>query len=75
MAEPKVLSRDDIRSAAMQAQIATEPMTVPELGGVIYVRGMSGKGTGQDRGNVRIRTAAAGQPQICGTSARRWRAE
>jgi len=38
-----VLTGEQIREAARNAKIEREALIVPELGGLIYVRGMSGK--------------------------------
>ena len=38
-----VLTGEQIREAARNAKIEREALVVPELGGLIYVRGMSGK--------------------------------
>lgn len=50
-----VLTGDQIREAARNATIDREKMNVPELGGEIFVRGMSGKERDKFEEGLRIR--------------------
>ena len=49
------LSRDQILQAARNAKIQLDKLHVPELGGDIYVRGMSGKERDEFEEGLRIR--------------------
>lgn len=49
------LTGDQIREAARNAKIERAPLTVPELGGMIYVRGMSGRERDAFEEGLRIR--------------------
>lgn len=50
-----VLTGEQIREAARNVRIDREPLVVPELGGTIYVRGMSGKERDRFEEGLRIR--------------------
>lgn len=50
-----VLTGEQIREAAGRVMIEREMLTVPELGGEIYVRGMSGKERDKFEEGLRIR--------------------
>lgn len=50
-----VLTRDQIIEAARNAKIERERLTIPELGGDIFVRGMSGKERDKFEEGLRIR--------------------
>lgn len=49
------LTRDQMLAAARTATIERDVLTVPELGGTIYVRGMSGKERDEFEEGLRIR--------------------
>jgi hypothetical protein len=49
------LTGEQIREAARNAKIDREPLVVPEFGGEIYVRGMSGKERDKFEEGLRIR--------------------
>jgi hypothetical protein len=56
---------DQIREAARNARIDRGPLVVPELGGRIYVRGMSGKERDKFEEGLRIRKGKrAGQSDL-----------
>lgn len=60
-----VLTGDQIREAARNAKIDREQLVVPELGGAIYVRGMSGKERDKFEEGLRIRKGSrAGQSDL-----------
>lgn len=60
-----VLTGEQIREAARNAKIERELLNVPELGGEIYVRGMSGKERDAFEEGLRIRTGRkAGQSDL-----------
>lgn len=60
-----VLTGDQIREAVRNTKIERELLTVPELGGEIYVRGMSGKERDKFEEGLRIRTGRkAGQSDL-----------
>lgn len=59
------LTRDDMLRAAREARIQRDKLTVPELGGDIYVRGMSGKERDEFEEGLRIRRGRkAGQSDL-----------
>jgi hypothetical protein len=65
MAEQRTLSREDFQSDKAKT-VGVEPVDIPELGGVVYVRGTSGKGRDafeawalSDKGQRNIRGKAA----------------
>lgn len=59
------LTGDQIREAARNAKIDRALLVVPELGGEIYVRGMSGKERDRFEEGLRIRTGKkAGQSDL-----------
>jgi hypothetical protein len=59
------LTRDQILEAARNATIDRDALTVPELGGRIWVRGMSGKERDQFEEGLRIRKGKrAGQSDL-----------
>lgn len=55
------LTGEQIREAARNAKIEREPMVVPELGGRIWVRGMSGKERDKFDQYMRQRTLPSGK--------------
>jgi hypothetical protein len=60
-----VLTRDQILEAARSVRIERELLTVPELGGDIYVRGMSAKERDRFEEGLRIRKGKkAGQSDL-----------
>ena len=60
-----VLTGEQIRDAACNAKIERESLVVPELGGEIYVRGMSGKERDKFEEGMRIRKGRmAGQSDL-----------
>lgn len=59
------LTREQILAAAAAAKVPCEPMTVPELGGLIYVKGMSGKERDKTEEAFRIKKGRrAGQSDL-----------
>ncbi len=61
----QVLTGDQLRDAARNAQIDRERLVVPELGGDIFVRGMSGKERDKFEEGLRIRKGSkAGQSDL-----------
>lgn len=59
------LTGEQIRDAARNAKIEREPLIVPELGGRIWVRGMSGKERDKFEEGLRIRKGKkAGQSDL-----------
>ena len=59
------LTRDQIPQAARTAKIERDKLHVPELGGDIYVRGMSGKERDEFENDLRIRKGKrAGQNDL-----------
>lgn len=61
----QVLTGDQLRDAARNAKIDRDRLTVPELGGDIFVRGMSGKERDKFEEGLRIRKGSkAGQSDL-----------
>lgn len=65
MADVNVLTGEQIRQAAREARIERELLVVPELGGAVYVRGMSGKERDKFEEGLRIKKGKhAGQSDL-----------
>lgn len=59
------LTRDQILAAARNAKIERDKLNIPELGGEVYVRGMSGKERDDFEESLRIRKGRkAGQSDL-----------
>jgi hypothetical protein len=65
MGDVRILTGEQIRQAARESRIERELLVVPELGGAVYVRGMSGKERDKFEEGLRIKKGKhAGQSDL-----------